>query len=256
MPVFLSDFPVELLQTIFSCCTNIPDKRHETPPWIAITHVCRRWCAIALDHHSLWTTITSQLHFCWAKAFMERSKPALVDVTIFSYAISSGSTPLSILDIITLLSNCTRLHSLHIAGRPSHILEILAILPPQKSICTLSLIHRVLYPTAPLELPVSLFGGHAPIRKISLDSNTHILVLHWILHGITRFECHQQITLPALLDVMREMPMLQHFELHSSFIHQPWKDTDTPQSAPIKMPSLMCFSVHAHLLRFFIVLNQ
>ena len=256
MPGFLSDFPVELLQIIFTRCTETADKRHAAPPWIAITHVCRRWRAIALDHHSLWTTITAQLHFCWAKAFMERSKPSLVDVTIISYAQSSGSTPMSILDMVTLLSDCTRLRSLHIAGRPNHILEILAILPPQPSIRTFSLIHRVLFPFAPLELPISLFGGHAPIREISLDSNTHILVPHWIFRGITRFECHQQIMLHALLDVMREMPMLQDFELHSSFNHEPWEDTDTPQSATIKMPSLMCLSVHAHSLRFFIVLNQ
>ena len=256
MPGFLSDFPVELLQIIFTRCTETADKLHAAPPWIAITHVCRRWRAIALDHHSLWTTITAQLHFCWAKAFMERSKPSLVDVTIISYAQSSGSTPMSILDMVTLLSDCTRLRSLHIAGRPNHILEILAILPPQPSIRTFSLIHRVLFPFAPLELPISLFGGHAPIREISLDSNTHILVPHWIFRGITRFECHQQIMLHALLDVMREMPMLQDFELHSSFNHEPWEDTDTPQSATIKMPSLMCLSVHAHSLRFFIVLNQ
>lgn len=258
MPEFrfnLSDFPVELLQIIFSCCTETTDKHYTAPPWIAITHVCRHWRAIALDHHSLWTSITSQLHFCWAKAFMERSKPALVDVTIFSYATSSGSTPLSILDIVTLLSDCTRLRSLHIAGRPSHILEILAILSPQTSIRTFCLIHRVLRPSAPLELPVSLFGGHAPIREISFDSNTYILAPHWLLRGITRFECHQQITLHALLDVMREMPTLQHFELHSSFNHQPWKDTDA-QSPSIQMPSLVCFSVHAHSLSFFMVLNQ
>ena len=259
MPGFLfnlSDFPVELLQIIFTCCTELTDKHYAAPPWIAITRVCRHWRAIALDHHSLWTSITSQLHFCWARAFMERLKPALVDVTIFSYALSSGSTPLSILDIVTLLSDCTRLRSLHIAGRPSHILQILAILPPQASIHTFCLIHRVLRPSAPLELPVSLFGGHAPIREISFDSNTHILAPHWLFHGITRFECHQQIPLHALLDVMRGMPMLQHFELHSPFDHQPWKDTDAPQSIPIQMPNLMCFSVHAHSLRFFMVLNQ
>jgi hypothetical protein len=89
---------------------------------------------------------------------------------------------------------------------------------------------------------------------LSFNSETYIVMPHWLLHGIIRFSCHQEIPLPALLDALREMPMLEYFELQRCSL--PWKDTDASPSPPIQMPSLMYFSVYANSLRFFTLLNQ
>lgn len=251
------DLPAELLQMIFTFCTETVDKQYASPPWIAITHVCRHWRAVALDHHPLWTSITSQLTLGWAKAFMERSEPLPVDVSLVSSAESWHDVPPSLRELIGLLRNCTRLRSLFIFAQSSFILRSLITLPPQTSIHTFSL-HCISHPSAhwysPLELPVDLFRGQAPIRELSFSSYAYIVAPHWLLRGVTHFSCWQLIPPHALLDALREMPLLQHFELQ--YCDMPWSDTDALPSPPIQMTSLMCFVIHAYALRFFTFLLQ
>jgi len=250
------DLPVELLQVIFTCCTEIMDKKYASPPWIAITRVCRHWRAVALDHHPLWTSITSQLTLGWAKAFMERSDPLPVNVSLFTSAKSWRDISPSLRELISLLGNCTRLRSLFIFAQSSFILRFLIMLPPQTSIHTFSL-HCISHPSGhstALELPVDLFRGRAPIRELSFNSYTYIVAPHWLLHGVTHFSCWQLIPPHALLDALREMPVLQYFELQ--YCDMPWSDTDAPPSPPIQMTSLMCFLMHAYSLRFFTFLLQ
>ena len=249
------DFPVELLQMIFTYCTEIADKHYASPPWIAITRVCRHWRAVALDHHPLWTSITSKLTLGWTKAFMERSEPLPVSVSFITHAKSCYDISPSLRELIVLLSNCTRLRSLFIFAHPSFILSFLTTLPPQASIHIFSL-HCIQPPSghsAALELPVDLFQGQAPIRELSFDSSTYIVAPHWLLHGITHFSCRQQIPLHALLDALREMPVLQYFELQCCNLR--WIDTNALQSPPIQMTRLMCFSIRVYSLRFFTILH-
>ena len=248
-------FPVELMKMIFTCCTEIADKHYASPPWIAITRVCRRWRAVALDHHPLWTSITSKLKLGWAKAFLERSEPLSVNVSFITHAKSCHDVSPSLRELIALLSNCTRLRSLFIFAHSSFILSFLSTLPPQTSMHIFSL-HCIQLPSrhsAPLELPVELFRGHAPIRELSFDSSTYIVAPHWLLHGITHFSCRQQIPLHALLDALREMPVLQYFELQCC--NPRWIDPNVLPSPPIQMTRLMCFSIRVYSLRFFTILH-
>ena len=252
----LFDFPVELLQMIFTRCVEITDKNYASPPWIAITHICRRWRAVALGHHALWTSITSKLKSGWVKAFMERSRPLLINVTVFTFAESCHDISPSLRELIALLSNCSRLRSLFIFAQSSFILSFLVTLPPQISIHIFSL-HCIQLPpehSAVIELPVDLFRGQAPIRELSFDSYAYIVAPHWLLHGITHFLCRQQIPLHALLDALREMPVLQYFELQ--YCNLRWIDTDVLPSPPIQMTNLVCFSIHVYSLRFFAFLHE
>jgi hypothetical protein len=84
--------PVEILHTIFVFCAGLGDEegpdgpdtvdlnplsvarcpRHP-PNWIAITYVCQRWRAVALNFKKLWSTITPNLSPKWITAFLQRS---------------------------------------------------------------------------------------------------------------------------------------------------------------------------------------
>ncbi|KAN0116050.1 hypothetical protein V8E52_006356 [Russula decolorans] len=86
--------PVEILHTIFVFCAGLGDgdpdgpnglgpdtfgvlsvarcPRH-APNWIAITYVCQRWRAVAVNFKKLWSTITPNLSPKWIAAFLQRS---------------------------------------------------------------------------------------------------------------------------------------------------------------------------------------
>ncbi|KAF8259143.1 hypothetical protein EI94DRAFT_1048760 [Lactarius quietus] len=76
----VSRLPVEILIHIFSyypASDLYPHVRHRPPPpWLAVTHVCRRWRNAALCCPFLWVEIIST-NFNWAVAMLERSKDLL-----------------------------------------------------------------------------------------------------------------------------------------------------------------------------------
>jgi hypothetical protein len=247
-----SDLPVEVLRMIFTwhakLHSSLMRQLWSFPPWIAITHVCHYWRAVALDHRSLWTSITPELGLGWIKASIERSKPLLIDVSLFH----NGPWSPKMYVVINLVRDCMRLGSLHINGFPSGTVKLLEALGSQTSIHTLSLCSH--FNDSSIELPVAMFGRQAPIRVLSFNSDGCFIAPLWCLHGVNRFSCHQQTPFHALLDALREMPMLQYFELQRCSL--PWEDTDASPSPPIQMPNLMYFSVEADSLRFFTLLNE
>lgn len=97
-PTTASNLPVELLKKISSHYTVFKDFSvglyRACPAWIAVTHVCRRWRAAALNYFALWTSIsTDTLRKGWINAFMERSNSSLIDVTLrITYGIKNGLT--------------------------------------------------------------------------------------------------------------------------------------------------------------------
>ena len=94
--------PVEILHIIFIFCTGHPDdvlaaaaagpdsdppvfvNPRYPPSWIAISYVCQRWRAVALDFRKLWSTITLDLSPKWISACLKRSAyaPKRVDVEV------------------------------------------------------------------------------------------------------------------------------------------------------------------------------
>lgn len=95
--------PVEILHTIFIFCSGYTDDGGSAlnpnpntvsavarscprypPGWIAISYVCVRWRAVALDFRKLWSTITPDLSPQWIAACLERCAyaPKRVDIDV------------------------------------------------------------------------------------------------------------------------------------------------------------------------------
>jgi hypothetical protein len=256
----VSKLPVELLQMIFNYCTESQESIVELcrayPHWIAITHVCRHWRAAALNHCSLWTSInTDSLGTAWAKAFMERSDPALVDVNVRIDPIINGTRQRNADEIVAILSGCVRLRSIHVIGETTTVCRVLNTLHIATPILSLSL-DIVDCGKHPLLLPANLFGGQAPIREVCFVAISYIIPPHGLFHGVTHFTSSQQIALRDLLDSLRQMPALQSFVL--SRCNLIWRDTDAPQSVQIPMPNLKYFTVDVDSRSpfFFALLHQ
>ena len=242
------NFPLELLQLVFCYCAkseDIPVGSHRAyPSWIAVTHVCRRWRAAALNYSSLWTSInTDALGKRWVEAFLERSKPSLIDVTIAlrTYTFTSVYF-LNVDELITLFIGCTRLRSLHIVGGLSVVYKLLDKLHAATHIRSLSLDITDQYLWAlPFELPDNLFGGQAPIREARFITAHYIVAPPWLLRGITRFTSNQRIPLQILLDTLQKMPVLHSLTLERRSLN--WEGTDVPRDVQISMQNLMYLTV-------------
>jgi hypothetical protein len=258
-----SYLPVELLQMIFSYCAE-PQPEDSAfqlirayPYWIAITYVCRHWRAAALNHHLLWTSInTDHLGTRWAKSFMKRSNPALVDVTVRIDPIIYETRHKNAHEILAiLLSGCTRLRTLHIIGETRTVCKVLSALDAATPIRSLSL-DIVDGGGYPVSLPPHLFGRQAPIHEVCFVARGYIVAPHGLFHGVTHFTSSQQIPLQDLLDSLRQMPALQSFTLQRCNLI--WEDTDTPWNVQIPMRNLTCLTVDVNSRSpfFFALLNQ
>ena len=256
----VSKLPVELLQMIFNYCRDSQESTFEPcrayPHWIAITHVCRHWRAAALNHHSLWTSInTDSLGTAWAKAFMERSDPALVDVSVRTNPVIHGASHPNADEIVAMLSSCARLRSLHVIGEARNVCYVLNTLCTATPVLSLSLdlMDRGKHPAL---LPANLFGGQAPIREVYLAAIGYDVTPHGLFNGVHHFTSSQQIPLRDLLNSLCQMPALQSFALLRCDLI--WQDTDTPRNVQIPMPNLKYFTVDVDSRSpfFFTLLHQ
>ncbi|KAA1475934.1 hypothetical protein DENSPDRAFT_454479 [Dentipellis sp. KUC8613] len=102
--------PTEILVHIFSSLEEIDEPHHECPSdtsgcpigWIRVTHVCRQWRCIAIDHPSLWTNILCDLGPKWTKAFLQRSQMASI---LFSYTMPNTPKYGTRMDVASEVSN-------------------------------------------------------------------------------------------------------------------------------------------------------
>ncbi|KAI0039420.1 hypothetical protein FA95DRAFT_1504207, partial [Auriscalpium vulgare] len=72
--------PPEILRIIFTSCAEIDPPLLFAPlpktriGWLAVTHTCRRWRDVALEHSGLWAQVSRSLGPEWADTFVERAK--------------------------------------------------------------------------------------------------------------------------------------------------------------------------------------
>ena len=243
---------------IFTFYIGVPDNTSlPYPALLPITYVCRHWRTIALSHAPLWTSITCGLSLRWIKAFMEHSRTMLMDINIpVASPWPDTRTGLCREDAILLLTDFTRVHSLCLTGSYRTIRTILDSLCRSLPIQSLSLcLHGIGWHSS-YTLPDDLFGGNAPIRRLQLIGTGHIVTLNWLLRGVTHFTSSELITLPQLLDVLRQMSALAHFEFRPGRLCR-WKPVvDKLRGLPIQMPQLMNFIVQADSPNEFILVNQ
>lgn len=253
----INDLPVEILQHIFTCCAE-PRPPNDTPflqvypEWITITYVNRYWRAVALNHRSLWGSVTPNLSPDWLKALIARSEPAPVDAELRVGQETVKRICLCIDEVIGALAGCTRLRSLRLVGPRrdvSAVLDALRTPTPLRSL-TLSLWE----PGPPVMLPEGLFGGEAPIRYIHFTADRCIVAPPHLLRSVTHFTSGEQIPLPYLLDALRQMPALTHFTLQHCSAQ--WLETDVPRDLMVDIPHLTNLVVRADSPRFFVLLHE
>jgi F-box-like len=246
-PTTISNFPVELLQQIFNHCTAFEDPllvHYAYPAWIAVTHVCSYWRAVSLNYSSLWTLIsTNTMGKSWIKAFMERSNPSLIDLTLDFNPISYRTKHfLNVDEAITLFTGCMRLRSLKVIGRTSVVCELLGELHTALPIRSLSL-SVIDTNMRPVVLPDNMLGGQAPIPNVCFFKiGGSIIAPHWLLRGITHFTSHQLISLQSLLDILHQMPSLHSFILEGHVLNV--KCPTASRNLQIPMPNLKYFTVN------------
>ncbi|KAI0317416.1 hypothetical protein OF83DRAFT_144751 [Amylostereum chailletii] len=144
----------------------------EDPPWMTITHVCRRWRSVAVNDPLLWGQISMELHPQWFILCLERSDPAPVDV-VFDMTKRGAD------ELKAVVFNLHRIQHMHFVGSPSSVrtfLEILTRLPAP-------LLESFGYQEYPgdrpsdkvIWLPRNIFAGHHPrLKGLELGVNARL----------------------------------------------------------------------------------
>ncbi|VDB87320.1 unnamed protein product [Peniophora sp. CBMAI 1063] len=107
----IASLPVELLQQIFLLLSPASSAEYRVP--VALSHVCRRWCDVALHLPELWINIPLRSHH-WAAAFVARSRPLPVRV---SHSYASGASAANFA-IALNLATASRVEHAAFSARP------------------------------------------------------------------------------------------------------------------------------------------
>ena len=246
--------PVEILHTIFAFSAGdshghnpnaVARRPRYGPHWVAITYVCQRWRAVALDFKKLWSTITPDLSPKWIAAFLERSSGAPKHVNIdvgpppkkppkkrrFGTKRRPVQKPLMVLpsDVAQeVLSHASRIESLHLEGNTVDVIRTLRSLDgsiPLSSL-SLSLWDEFKYPhsidfwdedsrrDASLILPETLFGGSSSrLRSLHCRSGLHVVFPSWTLRTISEFSVSCSFYPNRLFTSLCQMPQLEVLRL-------------------------------------------
>lgn len=259
-PFRFPDLPLEVLQHIFLCCTEprvdgYPPYHKVCPEWLPITQVCRSWRAVTHDYPPLWALITPNLNVFWADVLQQRSRPLLLGVhlRVGRRDIDDREASMSTYPAVVILRFIShRIHTLRLDGPREDIQSLLSTLRTPSPIHALSINIPLWDLGAPFSIPESLFAFSAPIRTLSFSADRALRAPKWLLRGLTSFTTGGRVTLPDLLDALRQMPVLEHFTLlHCSPV---WNESDVPLGAPIPMDKLEGFVVRAESPRNFVLL--
>ena len=167
----ISLLPPEILARVFHLLVlkKPPFSGGRKLGWIRVTHVCRHWRQVALDHSSLWARIPGNLAYKeWISEMLARAKNAPLDIE-FRFATMSSRKALTM--ITPHISRTRRLcfHGLSEGGFDS-----------VRKICWKAPALEHFELTAPYYTPIRsgfsvfgrnmLFNGHAPrLRAFSLS---------------------------------------------------------------------------------------
>ncbi|KAH9174535.1 hypothetical protein EDB89DRAFT_1951406 [Lactarius sanguifluus] len=258
-PFRFPDLPLEVLQHIFLCCTeprSDGSPYHKVcPEWLPITQVCRLWRAVTHHHPLLWSLITPNLNVFWADVFQQRSQPLLLDVhlRVGRRDIDDREACMSTYPAMVILRFIShRVHTLRLDGPREDIQSLLSTLRTPSPIHALSINIPLWDLGAPFSIPENLFAFNASIRTLSFSADRALQAPRWLLRGLTNFTTGGRVSLPDLLDALRQMPILEHFTLlHCS---PTWNESDVPPAAPIPMDKLEEFAVRAESPRHFVLL--
>jgi hypothetical protein len=216
----VSRLPVEILIHVFSYCPAsdlYPHVRHRPPPpWLAVTHVCRRWRNAALSCPFLWVEIIST-NFNWAVAMLERSKDLPVHVSVDDGG--SSQMPCEVKTARLLFSKIHRMQSLAMTCSHAILTCVPALFEAEAAPLLQELIITNFHPSHFMDLIVRpLFSGKTPslqflslyrcrvlwsspllqcdlvylsISHVPPDYRPHLCQALTVLKRLTRLECLQ-----------------------------------------------------------------
>ncbi|KAG2013095.1 hypothetical protein CC2G_010033 [Coprinopsis cinerea AmutBmut pab1-1] len=126
----VSRVPDEILCEIFMLCAQIWTERPNGPkPWIAVTHVSRRWRTVALNYPNFWSTIydPDRMGPSWLSTWLKRSQETPLTIEIPDlYYTDRPRLPEVQAELCRALSQTWRLREVDIAGRGDQIDVFLA----------------------------------------------------------------------------------------------------------------------------------
>jgi len=251
--------PVEILYTIFVLCAGLEDSEgldgpdpfsarrcpRYAPDWIAITYVCQRWRAAALNSKKLWSTLTPNLSPKWIAEFLERSAhvPKHVNIDVgpppFT-ALSSKKPPynrrrsarnppplmaLPSEAVEAVCSHASRIEDLRLEGNTVDVIRTLTSLGgPMPLLSCLSLgtwdesSEYAHFDSGNDDargdlsrvLPETLFGARAPrLDRLRLRSGSHVSFPSWLFRAVTDFSISSSFCVKRLFSALAQMPQLE-----------------------------------------------
>lgn len=199
--------------------------------WILVTHVCRRWRQIAIDHASLWQRIPLVMGVRWTEEFLARSRTAPL---VFLGVQAQITLPL----IHLMGEHLFRTKGLHITVYSGTVSEALALVlsgsADMMEVLEISTVNAHHPPRPPTLLPKSLLDHSAPrLRSLSLRHNMRYIfsARSHILSNLVSLDIRMQSipnadrsSLDELLGALEHMPVLESLTI-----------VDCLQSPPIMM---------------------
>ncbi|TFY59749.1 hypothetical protein EVG20_g7672 [Dentipellis fragilis] len=184
---FVNRLPSEVLAHIFQCvreahmleytpfntCAMIVPKK--AIQWVDLTHVCRRWRIVAIDHPGLWSHILIGTKF--TEEFLRRSRRGLITIDYISQVYSNFIPPQLDEDLEALAGivsrNLSRIQNFGLSGTLAEFSSIFPVLLGPAPVLEKAALTNQLWRQGTIpapSLPSNLFNQFAPrLRYLRLN---------------------------------------------------------------------------------------
>ena len=191
---------------------KVLEARKEERDLVSATHVCMRWREILTSASRLWTKIDFKYRGHLMCRYLERSKGALIDVTL-----GKGSDISRIAEIpIRFIPWHARMKSLRIRGKAGKIREI------TEGLCQETPNLRYLEIKGTLGkfcFPDNFLGRHAPsLQRLTFSSFSPGKFFTFPLPKLTHIDCVTETTdvvIEELLGLFESSPLLEGVRIHA-----------------------------------------
>lgn len=235
--------PPEILSRVFlALISSAPTTGHisQRISWIRVTHVCRRWRAVALTFPALWSNITIA-HDAWTQLMLCRSKEAPLSVELDIRGARCDNTTFKAL-LSKIFRNGNRLCSVKLCVTdPDMLSDFPASIPRlQQLILTGNFVYG-----RKTQLPVHILAGDAPkltrLEVVGFSLSWKVLpsAPKLALLKLTQHPPCGKLCPSALADSIGRMPQLQSLDITNLLP----SGLAGPLPQPIHLPAIQSFSI-------------
>lgn len=260
----MSRLPAELLSKIFDFLVLDASVHYfakncvKSFDWIQVTHVCRHWRQVALNHTSFWGNIICTIP-SWTPEFIARSKQAPIRIIHRSDDTRWRSRQID--SLILALSHTHRAKEIYLAGKASLLPRLIShlscpapLLESFEAVASpdftgLTDMLRITRAAEIVYFPLSLFAGEAPLlRRLHLNR----CGLDWdspLYNNLVNLAVEMPISnsymeIPPsraqILASLQRMPNIESLELKSAI---PKARDDSASDPLVKLPFLRRLTV-------------